>query len=100
LVRNLNSGVTTNAPGLQTPRHKIAGSADIDPDNVLAQAIAQDGINPAGANLSDNGVDGEADDDLFGFRSLASELTGYGEETEESQNNDGSGVNFDPVAKN
>jgi hypothetical protein len=97
---NMKSGVTPGAPGLSTPRHKIAGSAEADPNGVLAQAIAQGGINPAGANMSDNGVDGQSDDDVFGFRSLAADLTGYGEEDEDQSEADESGLNFDPVAKN
>jgi len=90
---DLKSGVTPGAPGLSTPRHKIAGSAEADL-TVLEQALAEDGVNPAGASMGE-GAEG-TDSDPYGFRSLAMTLTGNDEEGDEADKGDG--PNFDPVS--
>jgi hypothetical protein len=70
---DLKSGVTTSAPGLKTPRHKIAGAAEgEDAEDVLESAQADDAPNLAGA--ADGGDSGEEDVE-DGFRTLASEVT-------------------------
>ncbi len=71
---DLKSGVTTSAPGLKTPRHKIAGSkSDGDPADVLSNAQADDGLDLAGTSQAASGE--EQIDPLEAYRSLAKELT-------------------------
>jgi hypothetical protein len=87
---DLTSGVSTSAPGLKTPRHKIAGAAEGEDisdvlDNVQADA---NNVNLAGA--ADGGDSGEDVED--GFRTLASEVTSTRKTVAKK-----APVNFDPT---
>jgi hypothetical protein len=88
---DLKSGVSTSAPGLKTPRHKIAGSAGDDAAAALENAQADDGgVNLAGA--ADGGDSGEVDDEN-GFRTLAAEVTSGRRQPTRAK----AKVDFDPV---
>jgi hypothetical protein len=89
---DLKSGVSTSAPGLKVPRHKIAGAAEgEDAEDVLENAQADDSnVNLAGA--ADGGGDSEVDIE-DGFRTLAAEVTSSRKATAKK-----APVNFDPTA--
>jgi len=84
----VNSGVTPASPGLSTPRHKIAGSADNDPAQILEDAQEVNGVSLAGSQASDDGVSANP------FRTLAEAVTGTEEEEEAPTEKPG----FDPIA--
>jgi ribosomal protein L12E/L44/L45/RPP1/RPP2 len=85
----LKSGV--NSGQLKTPRHKIAGTAGNDLEDVLDDVQEDDNdVNLAGAAQA-----GEEDEVAGAFRSLASEITGYGKE--ESKDSEAQKPNFDPT---
>jgi hypothetical protein len=83
---NLKSGVTPGAPGLSTPRHKIAGSAQNSVAS-LEHAHAEASLNLAGAST---GEDGEI---VSPFRSLAAAVAGSGKKLKDPAEKPG----FDPV---
>jgi len=84
----VNSGVTPASPGLSTPRHKIAGSADNDPAQILEDAQEVNGVSLAGSQASDDGVSANP------FRTLAEAVTGTEEEEEAPTEKPG----FDPIS--
>lgn len=83
---NLKSGVTPGAPGLSTPRHKIAGSAQ-DNAGSLENVQADDGINLAGASTGEDGAV------VNSFRALANAVTDSGKKDKDPADKPG----FDPV---
>lgn len=90
---DLKSGVTTNAPGLKTPRHKIAGSAtDADLADALDNAQADNDVDLAGASQAASD-DSEKDVVKEAFRTLAREVT----QTAEPKKDASERPSFDPV---
>lgn len=76
----LSSGL--NAGAIRTPRHKVAGSetANADPENVLANAKPEKGVNLAGAGRGDG--NGE-EEEKPAMRVLAEELFPKAQENDE-----------------
>lgn len=91
----LSSGVTPGAPGLSTPRHKIAGSAQ-DAESILASAQPQDQPNLAAAGSSDSDDSGEQN----AFRSLATLVVeGANADSNSDQGDSAEKPSFDPVRR-
>ena len=75
---DVRSGVTPSAPGLGTPRHKIAGSAGDDLAGQLENAQAEGDVSLAGSQASDDG------EGVNAFRVLANVVAPV-EEVDEKQ---------------
>ena len=84
----VNSGV--NSSQLKTPRHKLAGSAGINPAKTLDSAHEESGVSLAGAQTHDDG------EGVSPFRVLAN-LVSAKHETKEDQAKDAKRPGFDPV---
>lgn len=85
----VQSGV--NSGQLKTPRHKIAGSADLNPAEKLEHAQEEGGVSLAGAQANDDGSEG-----VSPFRVLAN-LVSEPRETKKDQKKDEKRPTFDPV---
>jgi len=82
----VNSGV--NSGTLKTPRHKIAGSAEVDPAKSLENAQAESGVVLAGSTTGDEG------EVVSPFRTLAGLVTHH---VKEEGTNQAKKPGFDPV---
>jgi hypothetical protein len=87
---DVKSGVTPSAPGLSTPRHKIAGSAGDDLTGQLDNAQAEGDVSLAGSQASDDG------ESVSPFRVLANVVT----DANDSDDSKGQAEkpDFDPVS--
>jgi hypothetical protein len=89
---DVQSGVTPAAPGLKTPRHRIAGSAsDADPASALDNVQADSDVDLAGTSQAAS--DDDVDIVKEGFRALAREVTQTAGPTKDASKRPG----FDPV---
>jgi hypothetical protein len=53
--KDMSSGLSANTLKNVIPRHKVAGSADSDPSEILDQFEEEDGVNFAGASQGEEG---------------------------------------------
>jgi hypothetical protein len=86
---DVRSGVTPSAPGLSTPRHKIAGSAGDDLAAQLDNVETEGNVSLAGSQASDDG------ESVNVFRVLANVVTDTKEDDSEVQVEK---PDFDPVS--